>query len=256
MSNFEKDIDHLQNHSSTSNTFEDEPDLFADQSIADFEKDSDHYKNIFSTSDTSEDESDLSTDQSKNCVTLNDELLLFFLKFNIPVSAMEYLLKLLRRHGAEVSNSVHLLKKNAPKYGSEIEYLPDGKFVYFGVKENIDFCLEKQLLSASQSAASHAMSNEMQLDILVNCDGLPLYKSSCLGLWPILIIINGTIGPLVVAVFLGHGKPNIKNYLQKFVEELKLFHSTGVVCGNKSVVKIKQLPFTCDAPANVLFVKL
>lgn len=39
MSNFEKDIDHLQNHSSTSNTFEDEPDLFADQSIADFEED-------------------------------------------------------------------------------------------------------------------------------------------------------------------------------------------------------------------------
>lgn len=64
---------------------------------------------------------------------------------------------------------------------------------------------------------------EDQIDILVNIDGMPVYKNSDKQFWPILIKIyhrNYLCKPGIVALYCGDSKPNyMDEYMSDFIDE-------------------------------------
>lgn len=97
--------------------------------------------------------------------------------------------------------------------------------------------------------------NLTNLAVQFNIDDLPLFKSSKLQLWSILVLLkcNYTKSPFIVGVFCGISKPNVFEYLQHIVKDL------GDVLGNGFVHNGKQhsvlgYSFISDAPARA-FIK-
>lgn len=82
----------------------------------------------------------------------------------------------------------------------------------------------------------------------VNIDGVPLFKSSGVQLWPILVKC-GQFDPFIVAMLSGQRKPSpLEEYLTDFVTEYKHIKDNGIVYeGQTYTVNIDAL--TCDAPA-------
>jgi hypothetical protein len=86
----------------------------------------------------------------------------------------------------------------------------------------------------------------------VNIDGLPLFKSSSVQLWPILGKIVNSPSPFVIGVFSGNTKPtDITAFLQHFIEESKLLASSGFTLNGREFTA-KVICFICDAPARAL----
>ena len=80
-------------------------------------------------------------------------------------------------------------------------------------------------------------SNEIRKssEIIVNVDGLPLYKSSSKNFWTILAWSDKTSAPEVVTVFCGRGKPDLEAFFSAFVTDLLDWKG--------------RLRFVCDSPA-------
>lgn len=100
-----------------------------------------------------------------------------------------------------------------------IEKLGAGDYYHFGLKYVIQQFLENSLESVISSLQSDIQFN-------VNCDGIPLHKSSSKQFWPILIHFCNETKSLsdhfVVGIFYGNSKLNdIHGYLKKFIEELE-----------------------------------
>jgi len=88
--------------------------------------------------------------------------------------------------------------------------------------------------------------NELtSIDLMINIDGLPLFKSSSLSLWPILIQF-GPFQPIAVAFYCGRTKPPFRTFLKNFVQEMVLLIENGI--GNIRY-PVKIICFTCDTPA-------
>lgn len=90
---------------------------------------------------------------------------------------------------------------------------------------------------------------EVQLN--VGIDGLSLFKSSLVGLWPILgRVSNLKRKPVfLIGSYVGDKKPYIVDvYLHDFVEEVKYLSTNGFLCKNNSInVLIRAI--ICDTPA-------
>lgn len=87
------------------------------------------------------------------------------------------------------------------------------------------------------------------LQVMVNMDGLPLFKSSGTKFWPILRLIKGEATPFPIGVWAGTGKQTCANaYLRKFVDEYKSLKKDGVFYdGHHYAVSICGI--LCDALA-------
>lgn len=85
----------------------------------------------------------------------------------------------------------------------------------------------------------------------VNIDGLPLFKSSNISLWPILGLITNQRDstPFPIAIFSGKGKPiNCSEFLDDFLKEYLTLQQEGIIFnGQKFTLKIQGV--ICDAPA-------
>ena len=58
-----------------------------------------------------------------------------------------------------------------------------------------------------------------QINLILNTDGIPVFKSSNIQLWPILCLFGG-FHPLLVAAFSGEKKPNdVNSFLRDFLQE-------------------------------------
>jgi hypothetical protein len=116
---------------------------------------------------------------------------------------------------------------------ADVTYKCGGQYVYFGIKK----CL----------------SNAQPYDIFelkVNIDGIQVFKSTDLQIWPILCQVNSS-QPMIVALFVGNSKPSsVSVFLSDFVEEIEELKCNGFVssdCDKPKPVIIKAL--VCDAPA-------
>ena len=99
--------------------------------------------------------------------------------------------------------------------------------------------MDKKLIVKSQN-----------LDLQVNVDGLPLFNSSHLGLWPILVKVTNIASKSIIPVslFCGVGKPEVTKYLRPFVDEIRALKVTGILYKNIHL-QISNLLFVCDSPA-------
>ena len=116
--------------------------------------------------------------------------------------------------------------------------LGDGQYIYYGIKFSI------------QKVLSGRTYWEADIRLIINVDGLPLFKSSSMELWPILIQF-GNFDPVAVALYGGHKKPPIEEFLKYFVNEIILLTSNPLVFNNNTYF-VYLFAITCDAPVRAL----
>jgi len=114
-----------------------------------------------------------------------------------------------------------------------------GEFIYFGIAAGLQRCVNKEV---------HLRDI---LDLQINCDGLPLYKSSTKQFWPILCKIHNSpdvYKPFPVAIFCGNEKPNnLNNYFNDFIKEMNKLTREGVIIKER-IFKVRIMCFVCDRP--------
>ncbi|XP_065683061.1 uncharacterized protein LOC136095984 [Hydra vulgaris] len=170
-----------------------------------------------SDSQTSEPKEDL----KENILTIADYLLMFFITFNISHCAMLYLLKLLIKFSVpDVPNSIYLLTKKSQFKSTDIIKLAKGNFFHFSIIENLKYCIDKGISNVSST-----------IDFIFNVDGLPLFKSSGLCAWPILLYIPQFKSkfPLPVSIYCGTVKPDLCTLITDLCGELSILKSQGFV---------------------------
>jgi len=133
---------------------------------------------------------------------------MFFRLYSITEAAMQYLLDILNSEGIEVPPSIYMLKKEDITNKLDIVRLnmsTDGALAYLSIKENIKCCLAQNLIS---------LPNQALLKIVINGDGVSLFKSSPATLWPTLFQLKDyLINPLPVAVYAGLRKLNFDEFV-------------------------------------------
>ena len=172
---------------------------------------------------------------------MKHDLAKWALENNITLNASTKLLKVLREHNIDVPSDARTLYKT-PRSG-EITILEKsgGTYVYFGVEA----CLNRHMKLVEPQSLGDC------IEIDVNIDGLPIFKSRNISVWPIQVAVVNVESvrnkPVVVGMFCGTHKPTSLDFLHDFVAELKTLMSlgyNGVRFGLRSII--------CDAPARAL----
>lgn len=121
--------------------------------------------------------------------------------------------------------------------------LNDGEYWHYGLKN----CLQKLFCN---------LDGAITISIIVNIDGLPLFKSSKMGFWPILFKITEMpqVPALVIGIFSGPSKcEDLNSFLMPFVDELNEIMTNGVFINSHKITLLFRC-FLCDSPARA-FVK-
>lgn len=149
---------------------------------------------------------------------------------------LENLLAILQEEGLEVPLSAAALLGKKDKVA--IKKVFPGSYCHIG--------LENQLKKVGDVLKNY---DEVQLDI--NIDGIPLFKSSRIQLWPILLKITNLkekVRPFPVGIYVGHAKPScVTEFCKDFVEEVLLLKDGFIL--NERKIKIVLRCLTCDTPA-------
>lgn len=134
------------------------------------------------------------------------------------------------------------------KIKMQIQSKAGGHYVHIGILKGIK---------------SHVMGttdNSHKLIAIINIDGVPIFKSSGLSFWPILMrIANGNYDqPFVVGIFSGTAKSNnIEEFLSEFVSDMVSVIDSGVTLDNQHFeVSLKCLIMNAPALAMIKCIKL
>lgn len=115
-----------------------------------------------------------------------------------------------------------------------------GEFSYFGIQNQL------------RKIISPEVFHDDEVQVLVNVDGMPVYRHSRVSMWPIVIqICNAEFEkkPIVVGIYCGCSKPKSPNeYLRDFVQECIDLKENGLKIQNK-IYSFKIIAFGCDTPA-------
>lgn len=164
------------------------------------------------------------------------------LTYQIPLIATNNLLKILSPfHPQIVLDGRSLLKTPSSMPSKQLE---NGELCYIGIEQY----LKRFIIEQSQ------IENNL-IEISFNIDGLPLFHSSNVQLWPILgLIKNIPQQPFPIAIFCGNSKPSpLSIYLEDFIHELSHLLKDGFEYKQiKYFIKVHS--FICDAPARA-FIK-
>lgn len=168
--------------------------------------------------------------------TLNEDLAEFMISENLTRDASNRLLHLLRQHGhSNLPKDCRTLKRTPREV--HVTNKCGGQYVYLGVRK----CLEM----ADPCDA---------FELIINVDGIPVFKSSNVQFWPILCMVN-SMQPMIVALYVGSSKPaSADQYLVDFVEEMEQLLANGFVGCDGKVTPVILRAFVCDAPARA-FIK-
>ena len=210
---------------------------------------------IVSASDDTENsdtDSDISSEHRgsyasrSNVSDLERELANWAIQNNISQNSLSSLLKILHNYMPGLPIDARTLLRKSKPIESVIKPIDGGEFAYLGVAPGI-FARRNDL---------NLGDNSDVITLQINIDGLPIFKSSNVQVWPILGIINQCSDktPFVIGVFSGQSKPkNINEFLGDFVAEINSAEKEGIAIGDKKY-KIEISCFICDAPARA-FIK-
>ena len=150
------------------------------------------------------------------------------------------MLKILRQHNnTELPKDARTLLQTPATV--QIDDLAGGNYCYLGIKKGLERLVGQNLIDFSQNC----------LDLQINIDGLPIFKSSSLHLWPILCKFGSH--PFLVGLWAGHRqKPDDSNiFVRDFLEERQLLIRDGVqLSGQHFQVVMNKI--ICDAPARAM----
>lgn len=198
------------------------------------------------TDNTSGEEIDNETDNTEDDfanMSIADGLLLFMMMFNISNAAMNFLLLFLNCKGIEVPKSSHGLKGKLKRHIMfDSRVVEKGDIGFCSIVTHLSYCFQKGFLKSDGN-------NLTEITLHFNLDGLPLFKSSRLNLWPLLMTVKECTypKPFPLAFFCGVEKPNIEIFLSKMIEDLRALKEIMKV--DDVFVKVKKVVFICDAPA-------
>lgn len=154
-------------------------------------------------------------------------------------SGVNQLLEILRSEGHPLPKDARTLLQTPRVIHTEDRC--GGTYAYFGLKSSII-----KVLSTCLNFDNLQIPG--QIELLVNIDGIPLFKSSGSQFWPILCSF-GEESPFLVGLFYGKSKPNsVHEFLRDFLTEYSEINQNGILYENITV-KIKIKSFVCDAPA-------
>ena len=173
-------------------------------------------------------------------VPLADLLAEWHISHNISLTATGALLKILKAAGNDVPLDARTLLQT-PRSGTlSVVTKSGGDYAFFGVAKGM------------QQALATAESDDVDsYELSMNIDGLPVFKSRNVSVWPIQVAITNiqeiSNKPFVVAVYCGGQKPQNSEFLLDTIAELKQLVNEGL---NGKSVNIKNI--ICDSPARAL----
>ena len=191
---------------------------------------------ISSQSDFNHEASDCDTEQGKGLhdIPMSTVLSSWVTTHRITQRAVCGLLGILRTYGCDVPKDSMTLLKTPRCVATDAIY--SGSYIYLRIEQGIKRIISSKIYSGNT------------ISLIINIDGLPLYKSSSIGVWPILARF-GDLDPFIVALYCGEGKPaNVNEYLKDFCEEAERLKQDGLQHANVNYA-VSVWIFTCDAPA-------
>lgn len=184
----------------------------------------------------SSDEDDINACNAEENVSFESELGEWQSLHKVTREALNHLLDILRKQGHKLPKDFRTLMKT-PRQINSREFC-GGENLYFGVETGL-------LKIVSRHSAQFSGQG---LCISFNIDGVPLFKSTNVQLWPILCSVKG-FEPFVVALFCGTSKPDsLGNYLSDFKNELCELKRNSVSYKDETF-SVSFSAFVCDAPA-------
>lgn len=156
---------------------------------------------------------------------------------SVPQSAVTELLHILKQFHPELPLDCRTLLRTPIDIVST--QLDSGEYVHLGLELALKNCLSK---------IKHLLS---VLKLSFNIDGLPLFRSSNMQLWPILGLIKyvEVCSPFGIGIFCGSRKPKpLHLYFKQFIDELQALMQNKLQFKNK-LYEIEIHSFICDAPA-------
>lgn len=171
-------------------------------------------------------------DTVEEAVSFEEELRQWAVNNKETHRSLNQLLPILRKQGHLLPVDARTLLATPQRNTTENKC--GGQYKYYGLEKGI--C----------SFLSQTESNDVNLS--VNIDGIPLFKSSGVQFWPILAK-SGHFDPFIVAIFSGQRKPSpLEDYLKEFLTEYKHLKENGLVFKDRTYnIHIEAL--VCDAPA-------
>jgi hypothetical protein len=120
-----------------------------------------------------------------------------------------------------------------------IKLIEGGEYCHIGIERGLQYVIGNSSLPAGN------------LKLQINVDGIPLFKSSSLSLWPILCLVTNIDikEPAVIGVFCGKEKPgSAAEFLSDFITDMLKVMDEGLRI-NEKVYTVSIYSFICDAPA-------
>jgi len=177
-------------------------------------------------------------------VSLLDSLASWAIQFSVSLVALTALLSLLRVYHPELPKDARTILKTKMDY--RIQEKCGGFYHYRGILKALYNTLTQLIVSVADG---------FTFRLQINIDGLPLFKSTNMQLWPILGLLLSVPmkEPAVIGIFCGVKKPNAANdFLQDFTHELQQLQRGFDFKGKKVFIKLDSV--VCDTPARA-FVK-
>jgi hypothetical protein len=176
-------------------------------------------------------------DAAEEPLSIEESLLQMQALYSASDSLVQMMLDALNSNGVQVPKSIYLLKKQhlSSEAVADVRRLTDGgEFAYEGIGKNLSFCLKRGLIDFCQLTFDSSVSG-YRMRVRINMDGLPLYNSSGLEAWPILMLFDGINRPMPIALYVGR-KPQMETYLVEFNKELQEFIHHGLEVGGKRFI--------------------
>lgn len=174
--------------------------------------------------------------------TLKEDLAEWITSCDVKHNHVDQLLQLLRKHGHDdlplTTRSLLKIQKNVQNVRKS-----DMDCVYFPVEQQITAFLDQVHYTVHEDSSD--------LGVSMNIDGLPLFKSSQVGLWPVLCrlhVDNNPVFPLLLTC--GRGKPSDLDFLEETISQLETVLSNGVVYQGYTLT-VRLVAVVCDAPSKV-----
>ena len=174
--------------------------------------------------------------ENTNESSLRQELAIWATSNSCTRTCVAELLAILHKHGHgdELPKDARTLLQTPRKVVATEKC--NGEYYYFGLEKGIVQCIIQNSFSGDK------------IELVVNTDGVPIFKSTNVQLWPILCKFH-FFNPFLVALYCGNSKPSSPDdFFCDFLEEYSRLKESGVTV-NGVVFNVRLLFFTCDAPA-------
>lgn len=181
-------------------------------------------------------------DEMTTDVNLRQDLADWATAYRIQQCAVGSLLTILKPLFPSLPNDPRTLLKTSTQY--TVKQIAGGEYCHVGLFKGIS-----SLLCRHPCTFDH-------IELQINVDGIPLFKSSNVALWPILCsVINiDAKDPFVIGLFCGKEKPSsAAEFLLDFVTEVVELMTNGLNFENNWYPVVIH-SFVCDAPARA-FIK-